>query len=322
MTTAPSSTFWHAVGRNAPLMFMVPPVAWSINVLLARGLNDLLPPIGLAYWRWLLALLILLPFTWPSVRRSWPVLRREWRLILACAVFGIVGYHSLIYLALQSLPAANAALINSSNPLLIPVAAMLLGGDRVGRRVWLGLAVSLIGVVWVVTRGDPWAVASLGARVGWGELWILIAMINWAIYSVIVRWRPADLDNWTFLTVLMAVALVILTPAVALEMVWFDRTFPVTWTSMGVLVYLALGPSIAAYLAWNRSIQLIGPTATGLGVHVMTILIALGSVLILGEPIELYHVIGIPLVLGGVGIALARPRRASGPPPAAPPRKS
>lgn len=306
-----SSSFWQAVGRIAPLMFIIPPMAWSVNVLLARGLADALPPVGLAYWRWTLALIILLPFGLPGIRRHWHVVRRNWKVIVACGVLGIAGYHSFLYLSLQTLPATNAALINSAQPLIIPVAAMLLAGDRIGPRVWAGLALSLVGVFWVVTRGDPGAILALGDRVGIGELWILISLINWALYSVVVRWRPPELNPLAFLTACVAVALVVMTPFLAFEMAWVGRTFPVTWTSVAILAFLALIPSIAAYLSWNRSVQLIGSTFTGLGIHVMTIFIALGSLLILNEPLESYHFIGIALVLGGVAIAV-KPRRRGG----------
>ena len=112
------------------LVFLVPPLMWSGNILLARGLNDLLPPVGLAFWRWVLALLILLPFVIKAGRGQFRLLWRHWPLVLACGTFGISGYNALAYVALQSVPAVNMSVVNSAIPVLIPLFAFVIAGER------------------------------------------------------------------------------------------------------------------------------------------------------------------------------------------------
>ena len=285
------------------LVFVVPPVMWSGNILLARGLNDVLPPVGLSFWRWLLALLILLPFALRTGRDQFPRLLRHWPLVLACGAFGIAGYNALAYVALQSVPAINMSVINSAIPVLIPFFAFVIAGERPTGRQVAGILVSMFGVVWIIGRGSP--VALIELSVSPGDLWVLASIVNWAIYTVILRYRPPGIDMLVFLVGTMGAGLLVLAPFWLWEMAR-GVTLPLTPQSIASVAYVAVFASIASFLCWSRGVVLIGSTATGLSIHLIPVIVGALGFLILGEPVLPFHLVGAAFIAAGLLLAMAR----------------
>ncbi len=285
------------------LVFLVPPLMWSGNILLARGLNDVLPPVGLAFWRWVLALLILLPLVLKTRRGQFRLLLRHWRLVLACGTFGISGYNALAYVALQTVPAVNMSVVNSAIPVLIPFFAFAIAGERPKGRQIAGILVSMIGVLWIIARGSPEALVDLS--VSSGDLWVLASIVNWAIYTVILRYRPAGIDMLVFLVGTIVAGLLALTPFWIWEMAR-GIVMPLTLQSVASVAYVAVFASIAAFLCWSRSIALIGSTATGLSTHLMPVIVGTLGFLLLGEPVLAFHLVGATFIAAGILVAMAR----------------
>lgn len=286
---------------SAWLLFLIPPVLWTGNIVMARGLNELLPPVGLAFWRWLLAFLILTPFVARLAWRQRALLRQAWPVLLAAGCFGIAGYNVLVYVGLQSTPAVNAAVLNSIIPVVIPLFAWAIARDPLVPRQVLGIAVSLLGVLWIVCRGEPGRLAAL--EFTGGDLWILVSVVNWALYSVLLRYKPAALNPVVFLYGSIGLALVALLPFLVVEVVVWNRPMPVAPVSLAAILYVALFASIAAFLAWNQSVAALGPTLTGLSIHLMPVFIGVSAFVLLGEPIEVFHLIGFTAVLTGILVA-------------------
>ena len=288
------------------LVFLVPPVMWSGNILLARGLNDVLPPVGLAFWRWALALAILSPFALRARPGQIRLLIGHWPLVLACGAFGIAGYNVLVYVALQSVPAINVTVVNSAIPVLIPLFAFLIAGERPAGRQLAGIALSMVGVLWIVARGRPAALIELS--ISSGDLWVLASIVNWAIYTVILRYRPAGIDMLVFLVASIVAGLLALAPFWIWEMAR-GVIMPVTAQSVGAVAYVALFASIASFLCWGRSIALIGSTATGLSIHLIPVIVGAMGYLLLDEPVQAFHLVGAGFIAAGLTAAMARPRR-------------
>ena len=284
------------------LVFLVPPLMWSGNILLARGLNDVLPPVGLAFWRWVLALLILLPIAARVGGGQHRLLLRHWRLVLACGAFGIAGYNALAYVALQTVPAINMTVVNSAIPVVIPIVAFLIAGERPKGRQIAGILLSMVGVVWIIARGEPAALLSLS--IGSGDLWVLASIVNWAIYTVILRYRPPDIDMIVFLVGSVIAGLVVLAPFWVWEMAR-GEVMPLTPQTVAAVVYVAVFASVAAFLCWSRSVVLIGPTATGLSIHLIPVIVGALSMLVLNEPLLPFHLIGAAFVAAGLLVAMA-----------------
>ncbi len=292
-------------------LFFLPPLFWSGNFVVGRAVAGDISPISLGFLRWALALLILLPFTLRGLVRAAPLLRRHWRIIFLCGAAGVAGFNTLTYVALETTATANAVIVASFIPLAIPLFAWLICRDRVTLRVGLAVSVSLVGVAWILGRGDPRQLLQL--QVHAGDLWMLAAVACWALYSVILRFRPAGLPPLLFLQSTIIAGTVAILPFWIWDLA-AGAVVPVTWEVAGAVVYVATLPSIAAFLAWTRCVELIGPSQTGLSIHLMPVLAASLAWLALGEPLQPFHAVGAALVFSGIGITLLRVRRPAGSP--------
>ena len=148
---------------------------WSANMVVGRGARDLIPPIAFNFWRWALALLILLPFTWRGLVRERALILREWRILGALALTGITVFHSFIYLGLSLSPAINGLLLFATSPLFFVLLAWLMTGERIALGQALGVVASIAGAALVIARGDLDVL--LGLRFAPGDLWLLAGVI-------------------------------------------------------------------------------------------------------------------------------------------------
>jgi len=285
-------------------LLWLPPAFWAGNLVLGRALGPVFPPVSLAVGRWVVALVALAPFVWRSAWRERKLLARHWRLIAACGAFGIAGYNALGYLALQTVPAASVAFLNSTLPLMVPLAALVLGVERITGKALLGIAISFVGVAWIVARGD---LASLSAlRFDGGELLVLLAVANYAVYSVLLRRKPAAISPLVFLAATMAAGLAVLMPFWAFELARGAR-IPTDPASAGAVLYIGIFASLFAFILWNRCVATLGATVTGVSFHLVALFTALLAFLLLREPVRAFHLAGIALILLGFFVTTLRP---------------
>jgi drug/metabolite transporter (DMT)-like permease len=294
-------TAWlQAVWRRPYLLLWLPPAFWAGNLVLGRGFADTIPPVTLAVGRWLVALLILLPFVLQGLWRQRGLLWRQRWLILACGAFGIAGYNALAYVALQTVPAVNVAFLNSTLPLMIPVAAFLLGRERVSRQTLAGIVISFIGICWIVSRGNMGTLFAL--QFEQADLLVLLAILNYAVYSVLLRRRDPALDPLVFLAATMTTGLVVLLPFWLWEL-QAGAVIPLDAASVAAVLYIGVFASLLAFILWNRCVALLGATVTGVSFHLVAVFTALLAFALLGEPVQGFHALGILLILSGFAIA-------------------
>jgi drug/metabolite transporter (DMT)-like permease len=286
------------------LVAALPPLFWAGNFVLARALHADIPPIALSFWRWAMALLVLLPFAWPGLRRQWGLLRCHWPLLSLLALLGVSNYNTFAYLGLQDTSATNAVLLSSATPVLIVALSFLLLRQAVSPSQCLGILLSLTGVVVIATEGRPQLLADM--TLNRGDIWILAAGLDWALYSVCLRWRPTELEPLTFLAAIMGIGLIPLTGLYAWDLAQGNR-FVISPTNLAAIGYVAVFPSVLAYIFWNRAIQEMGANRTGQYIHLMPAFGALLATLLLGERLLWFHAAGAGLI--AIGILLATLRR-------------
>ena len=289
-----------AAARPIWLLAALPPLFWAGNFVLARALHTDIPPIALSFWRWATALLILLPFAWPGLRAQWRALRRHWPLLTLLAILGITNYNTFAYLGLQDTSATNGVLLSSATPVVIVALSFLLLKQAVRLPQLLGILLSLAGVVVIATEGRPRLLA--GMTLNRGDLWILAAALDWALYSVCLRWRPAELEPLTFLAAIMGIGLIPLIGLYAWDLAQGHR-FTITMTTLGAIGYVGLFPSVLAYIFWNRAVQEMGANRTGQYMHLMPAFGALLATLLLGERLLWFHAAGGGLIALGIVLA-------------------
>lgn len=299
------TTWLHTLWRRPYLLLWLPPVFWAGNLVIGRGMAEVWPPVSLAVGRWLVALLLLLPFAAPGLWRQRALLLRQRWLVLLCGGFGIAGYNALAYVALHTVPAANVAILNSTLPLMVPVAAFLLDGERVPARAMVGIAISFCGAIWIAARGDIGAL--LGLRLEPADLLVLLAVLNYALYSVLLRRRDPALDPLVFLAATMFAGLVVLLPFWIWELAQ-GAVLPRDVASLGAVVYIGVFASLLAFILWNRCVASLGPVITGISFHLVAVFTALLAFILLAEPVRDFHVVGIALILAGFGLVVLRGR--------------
>lgn len=303
-TDLPAARLWRAPW----LLLVLPPLFWSGNFVIGRAMNEALPPVGLAFWRWVAAFLILLPFVARPLWRSRRAVCAHWRLLLALGALGMAGYNTFVYLALQTVPTANAAVMNSIVPVLIPFVAWAVARERVNAAQVTGIALSLAGALWIVAQGDLATLGTLAVRPG--DLWMLLAVVDWALYSVLLRYKPAELAPAVFMAVMVLFGIAVLAPFWLWERA-SGATMPATPGAVASVLYIALFASVLAFIFWNRAVALLGATASGLSIHLMPVFATLLAFLVLGEPVRGFHLVGAALIVVGLTTATALGRRGS-----------
>lgn len=282
------------------LLAALPPLFWAGNFVLARALHAEIPPLALAFWRWLLALLILLPLCHRRLAAQWGLLRAGWRSLSLLALLGVSGYNSLAYIGLQTTTATNAVLLTSTTSVLILGLSWVLLGRRIGLGQGLGMVLSLAGVAIIVGEGDPARLAHL--RLTTGDLWILAAGLDWALYSVCLRWRPAGLDPLVFLTATVGLGTLPLAGLYGWDLGQGNRFDP-TPVNLAALAYVALLPSVLAYVIWNHAVARLGANRTGQYIHLLPVFGALLAALLLGERWRWFHWVGVALIALGIWLS-------------------
>ena len=259
-----------------------------------------IPPVAMSFWRWLLAGLILLPFVARDLRRHWPVVRRSWRLLTVLGLISVTTFNTLCYVALQWTTATNGTLFNSIIPVLIVAIGWTVLREPLSLRQGVGVIVSLAGALIIVSRGNP--AVLLGLEFNRGDLLLIVAMTAWALYTVLLRWRPVELSGLPFLACIVYFGLPVLGLAYAMELA-AGRTFILTPATAATFAYYAVFPSILSNLSFNRGVAAVGPNRAGIFIHLMPVFGILLSALLLGERPALYHLAGMALVFCGIWLS-------------------
>jgi len=280
----------------AYLMLVAAPLCWAGNIVLARGVVDIIPPVGFAFWRWSVAFVLLLPFAWRRVRLDWPLARRHWRILGLTALLGISGFNTLLYTAVHTTTAINGALIQSTMPAVIMVISLVLYRERVTRRQLIGVTSCMVGAALVVLRGDLTALVNM--RLVRGDVLMVVAVVMYALYSALLRRRP-PIHMLSFLIYTFGIGVLGLLPFYLWELAAVGGFTP-GGRALASILYVALFPSIVAYFCWNRGIDLIGPNRGGLFINFIPVFASIMAVAWLGETLMAFHFIGMGLVLGGM----------------------
>ena len=177
----------------------------------------------------------------------------------------------------------------------------LLFGERAGKRQWLGVALSMTGVLVLISRGQFEVLT--GFAFNQGDLWIFLAMLSWSFYTITLRWRPTELDGLTFFGFSVLVGVLVLFPLMLWEQ-GGEFVIPTTEPFLLTVLYMAIFPSILAFLFWNLGVERLGAATAGLFLHLMPMFGLLLATVFLGESLGLYHLAGILLIFAGLYIAI------------------
>jgi len=293
------------ISPRTALLMTLPPLLWAGNAVVGRMMVGSVPPMTLNFLRWLIASLILLPLGWRALREPRAILER-WPHLLLIGTLAMGMYNALQYLALVTTTPLNVTLIAASGPVaMLAVGSLLYGVHPTGRQLG-GAALSISGVLLVIARGDLLALARVHFAIG--DLYILAAVIAWAVYSWLLARPPASMRatarpdwDWAgFLFVQILFGLIGAGGAAAVE-VALGAT-PIQWSGgvIAALLFVAIGPGLIAYRCWGLGVARGGPALAAFFANLTPLFAALMSAAVLGEAPQWFHALAFALIVAGI----------------------
>jgi len=298
MTAEPADTPTKARGLfgNAYLLLALASLCWSGNHLMGRAIAGHVPPLTISTLRWLFAAALIYPFVRKQLARDWPLIRARLGAAIYLSLLGGAVFGALQFVGLQLTTALNVSVMNSLAPLFIAAASAAMFGDRLTVGQGVGIAISLLGVLAIITRLDASVLTHFSFNVG--DLIILGNIVIWGVYSASLRWRPR-IDPLSFMFIFALISGIAMLPVA----VWEHSTGFVlqpTLLTFAAVAFVTIFSTIVAFICWTRGVELIGPNRAGVFLHLIPIFSALLTGVLLGEPLMGYHVAGFALILLGV----------------------
>lgn len=291
-------------------------VMWAGNAIAGQLARGEITPIQLVLARWVGVTLLLWPLFGRQVIAHWPAVRPRIWPIVGMAVAGFTGFNTLFYLASLETSAVNTGILQGSIPVFVLIGALVVHGTRIGALQAAGVAVTLVGVALVATRGAPHALIAM--EMNRGDMIMLFACTLYSFYAVMLASRP-PVPGTVFFTVLAVIAAAVaIPPALAEALLAQDYRLP---SPEGWLItaYVVIFPSCLAQLTFLRGVDLIGPGRAGVYTNLVPVFAAAMAVGLLGQAFEAYHAVALVAVIGGIALAqhAPGPRRAGvdSPPP-------
>lgn len=274
---------------------------WSGNYVVARGLHQKITPVSLAFFRWLTATLVLMPIAYRPVKEQWPIIKKQALYLSITALLGVTLFNTFIYVAGRYSSAMNLAIIGTSAaPIFVLVLAAIFLKEKISRLQVAGALVCLAGILLLISNGNLSQLQHFKLSVG--DVWILAAALAFAIYTLLVRKKPAHLSPVAFLASLFFIGTLLLLPAFIADAA---NGLPFVWSGnmVGVFLYLGVGASVGAFLSWNMAIQKLGPARTALFANLIPVFSAIEAVWILGEKGSWVIVFSMAIILLGLLLA-------------------
>ena len=276
---------------------------WSGNFVIGRfsSLENIVSPLSLAFYRWVIAFLILTPFCLQKAVKELPLLKKQPGMIFLIILTGPTLFNTLVYLGLTATTVINSLLIISTTPMLIILLNKLLYKAQTNIFQMIGIFISLIGVCYVITKGSFQNI--FDSEFYFGDLFILLAVTSWALYSIFLKKNETGVSGFSFLYLSFVFTVILLFPVYLYDIFIQDNFINIDQKTLLVIGYTGIFPSIISYMCWNTGVALIGPNKSGPFLHLMPIFGGILAFLVFRETLEIYHYAGILSVIVGIIIS-------------------
>jgi drug/metabolite transporter (DMT)-like permease len=283
---------------KAYLMLIFCAFFWSGNFVVGKfaSLYEV-PPLTLNFFRWLIVWIILVPFTFRDILKNIKVIKKNFYPILSMAIASISVFNSVVYYSLNYTQVLNGALMISIIPVLIIFISFIFKTEKITSSQILGLILSITGVTTIVTQLDFAKLFNLDLNKG--DLWLLVAMLSWAIYSTMLRTHKTKLKYLSFMSVIISIGLIFLFPQFLFEfynhqIIRFN--IPVFFITSYVVLFAGLG----SYILWNKAVIIVGPNKAGIFLHLMPVFSSFMAIFLLNEKLMNFHIIGAIIIIIGI----------------------
>jgi len=270
---------------------------WSGNFIIARGLSDSIPPVSLAFWRWVVAVIVFLPFALKPLIAEKNILKKHIPYLCVTSLLGITIFNTLIYFAGHTTTAINLSLISITFPVFVVILSRFIFGELITLNKGMGIILVAAGVLLLITRGDLTKLLNISFAIG--DLWMLLAAITFAVYSILIKCKPERLSILAFQLSSFIIGLVFLLPF----FVWEQMTVPFvgfdTKTVLSIL-YVGIFASLSAFVLWNKAVMAIGPSKAGMIYYTLPLFSGALAYFFLGEAATVIHFYSALLIASGI----------------------
>ena len=282
------------------LLLFIQPIFMASNLVVARGGVEFVPPISLAFWRWAVVFIILLPFTFLSLKKNFKIIKKEYKKLFFLGATGCGVCGAFPFLAGETTTITNMGIIYTSSPIFIILISSFFFNEKVNMIKIIGLISCLIGVFIIIIKGDPQLLINLNFTIG--DLWMLAAAIGWALYSVYLFYWKTELEMFQRFTLIAFFGALSLLPFYIIEEIMVERTLFNSEFFLWV-IFAAVSPGIIAFTLYTQAQKYLGATLTGFTLYIFTIYAAIYGFIFFNEKLEPYHFAGTALVFFGVYLA-------------------
>ena len=292
--------------KTAYIFLILATLFWSGNFIVGKAASLFeIPPFTLNFYRWTFAWLILAPFTLKEIFKKKSHILNNIKLILILGITSITVFNSIVYYSLNFTQVISGVLMISTIPVMIIFFCWVFKIEKTNFYQILGVFFSLMGVMVIVTNADINKLLNLNFNKG--DLWMVVAMFSWAIYSALLRKKKFELSQISFLQTIISAGLILLWPGYLIEMSLGYRVnihLPFILT----LTYVVLFPGLASFFFWIKGISIIGSNRSGIFLHLMPIFSTIMAMLIFKEEFMTFHLIGAILIITGIILSSKRRR--------------
>jgi drug/metabolite transporter (DMT)-like permease len=270
---------------------------WSVNMVIASGIKGHIPPVGLAFWRWSIACIVLAPFAIRSTIKNSLLLRKNiWYFILT-AFLGITIFNTLIYFAGKTTSAVNLSLIAISIPLFILTISRIVFKEKISNKETTGILTIILGVLVLITKGSLQSLFQINFAIG--DLLMLVACFFFASYTILVRLKPKEIPAKVFLFSVFFLGVLMLLPLYLWEHFFYKKVILDTTTVM-TTTYVGLFASLVSYYLWNEAIALIGTNKTAVIYYLIPVFSGILAYFFLNQEIILTQIISMGFIISGL----------------------
>ena len=271
---------------------------WSGNFFSGKlaFLSDL-TPFKLSFFRWILALLILLPFTYAQIIKDLEYYKKNILLMTVISILGVTIFNSFTYISLQTTLVINSTLMASVAPVMMIGFSWLIFRTKATTLQFTGIILSLLGAFAIILKGNLNNLYNLYFTAG--DLWMLGAVVSWCLYSVLLKKIDSKTSQLANLEVMIIIGVIFIIPFYIIES--FNTSYlPSTGLDLAIIGYVAVFASIVAFFSWNKGVSIIGPNRASLFLHLIPVFSAIWAVSFLNEKFAFFHVIGVLFILSGI----------------------
>jgi drug/metabolite transporter (DMT)-like permease len=283
---------------KAYLMLIICSFFWSGNFIVGKFATLYeVPPLTLNFFRWLIVWIILIPFTFKDILKNIKLIKKNFYSILLMSITSISVFNSVVYYSLNFTQVLNGALMISTIPVLIVFISFLFKTEKINFSQILGLILSITGVLTIITRLDFSKLIHLDLNKG--DLWLLVAMLSWAIYSTMLRTNKIGLNYLSFISVIVSVGLIFLFPQFLFE-INNHQVIRLNIPVILITTYVVLFAGLGSYLLWNKAVVIVGPNKAGIFLHLMPVFSSFMAIFLLNEKLMNFHIIGAIIIIIGI----------------------